>query len=415
MRAVRRLSPAPRQFLAFSLLVGTAFGVFNLLFNLYMSALGFSNQTIGIFNSLPAVTLLAVGLPLAAFADRIGYRPFLLAATALALIGSGAMALLEQRLAAVLACGVFALAVILLVEILSGPVLAQISTEADRVSLFALNQSIGWVAVLVGDLLGGILPEAASGSTHSSSASAGSIRAAFIAMALLVALALPFLFRLVRVAGYKPATGTPVKEMFRVDFPRFGRLLLPEFLLGIGAGMFLNFVQLYFAQRFRLTPGPIGAILALGAALTAIGTLGAPWISRRLGVSRTVALTQMAGFPLILMLAFLMTLPAATIVLYVRQIVLNIQAPLAMVFGMEYVAPEQRARLTTALMIAWGIGSGGIGPFVSGFLQAAGGFQLAFSVAAIFYLLAGISFLVLFGNVRLPSENQALQITVPSA
>jgi MFS family permease len=123
----------------------------------------------------------------------------------------------------------------------------------------------------------------------------------------------------------------------------------------------------------------------------------------------------MAGFPLILMLAFLMTLPAAALVFYVRQIALNIQAPLAMVFGMEYVAAEQRARLSTALMIAWGLGSGGIGPFVSGFLQAVGGFELAFSVAAIFYLLAGISFLVLFGNVRLPSESRAVHVTVPSA
>jgi MFS family permease len=82
------------------------------------------------------------------------------------------------------------------------------------------------------------------------------------------------------------------------------------------------------------------------------------------------------------------------------------------VFGMEYVAPGQRARLATAVMIAWGIGSGGIGPLLSGLLQALGGFQLAFSVAAFFYLIAGVSFLVLFGKVRLPSERQALQSPV---
>jgi hypothetical protein len=37
-------------------------------------------------------------------------------------------------------------------------------------------------------------------------------------------------------------------------------------------------------------------------------------------------------------------------------------------------------------------------------LQVRGGFQLAFSVSAVFYLLAGSSFLLLFGRLRLPSE-----------
>ncbi len=368
-----------------------------------MSALGFSNEIIGVFNSLPAVALLLVGLPFAALADRIGYRLFLIGGTALALAGSVVMAVVGQRLIAVLASGAFALAIIV-VDILASPLLTQISSEAERVSLFAVNQSIGWAAALVGDLLGGYVPEAAGHASHVSSAAAGSIRASFLVMAALMIVAVPFVLRLTRVAGLRPARVMPFGDVLHVDFRRFGRLMIPELIIGIGAGMFLNFVQLYFAQRFRLTPGPIGLILAIGAALTAIGTLAAPAISRRLGLSRTIAFTQMAGFPLILLLAVLSSLPVAALVFYVRQIALNIQAPLATVFGMEYVLPAQRARLATAQNLAWGIGIGGIGPLASGFLQAMGGFQLAFSVAAVFYLLAGLSFLLLFGGVRLPSE-----------
>jgi len=77
---------------------------------------------------------------------------------------------------------------------------------------------------------------------------------------------------------------------------------------------------------------------------------------------------------------------------------------LGQVFGMEYVDVRERARLATAQVVVSGIGVGGIGPLVSGYLQVRGGYQLAFSVSAAFYLLAGVMFLLLFGRTRLPSE-----------
>jgi len=398
------LSPAARQFLAFSLLISVASAIFGLVFNLYMSALGFSNAVIGIFNSLPALALLGIGLPFAALADRVGYRLFLLGSGALAAVASLILALAGVRLVAVLAAGSFALSLTIL-EVLGAPVLAQVTREAERVALFAVNQSLAWIATLLGDLLGGAIPEAAARVAHASSASAGAIRSAFVAMTLLTVASLPFLVRLAGAAGLRPTRVFPVRDLLRVDTVRFARFLFPGLLLGIGAGMYLNFIQLYLAQRFGLTPGPIGAILAVGAAATAFATLGAPRVSRRLGMTRTIGLLQVAGAPLVFALAFLMTLPVAVLVLYVRQIALNLQAPLGQVFGMEYVEPAQRARLATAQTVVMGVGLGGIGPLLSGFLQVRGGYQLAFSVSAGFYLLAGLTFLLLFRRLRLPSED----------
>jgi MFS family permease len=405
-RALARVggfSPAARQFLAFSLLISIAFAIFNLLFNLYMSALGFSNDLIGVFNALPAVALVGIGLPFAAMADRLGYRLFLLAGGGLAALASLALSIAGAPLIAVLAAGTFALGVTIL-EVLSGPLLAQVSTEGERVALFAVNQSLAWAATLVGDLFGGVIPEVAARTTHTSSASAGSIRAAFAAMALLTIAGLPFLIRLAGGSAGKPAVAFPIHELFRVDIARFARFLVPGLFLGIGAGMFLNFVQLYLAQRFGLTPGPIGLILAGGAALTALGTLSAPGVSRHLGMSRTIGLLQTVGAPLVLGLGFVMSLPLAVAMIYVRQIALNLQAPLSQLFGMEYVEPQQRARLATAQIVVTGVGLGGIGPLLSGFLQVRGGYQLAFSVSGCLYLLAGSTFLLLFGKARLASE-----------
>lgn len=396
-------SPPARQFLAYSFLAGIAVAIYSLVFNLYMSALGFSNDIIGLFNALPAIGLLLVGLPVAALADRIGYRIFLLAGATLAVMASIVLALVSVRLIAVLAAGAFALALIVFTT-LGGPLLAQVSTEGERVGLYAVNQSLAWVSALVGNLLGGAIPEAAARITHVSSASGGAIRSAFAAMAVVTLVALPLLVRLAARVELKPSAVFPVRQLLQVDVARFARLLLPVLLLGIGAGMYLNFLQLYLAQRFGLTAGPIGVLFAVGAALTAVASLLAPAVGRRVGLTRTIGVTQLIGSPLVFSLAFLMTLPVALVVIIVRQLALNLQGPLSQAFGMGYVEPRQRARFATAQIVVSGIGIGGIGPLLSGLLQVRGGYQLAFSVSAFFYFLAGMTFLLLFGKVHLPSE-----------
>jgi MFS family permease len=400
---VATFSPAARHFLAFALLIGIGWSIFNLVFNLYMSALGFSNDVIGLFNSLPAVALLLVGIPLSAMADRIGYRIFLLGGGIVAVLASIALTLAGSRPFAVLAAGTFALAVIVL-QVLGSPLLAQVSGETERVALFSLNQALAWAAALAGDILGGVIPEVAGRTMHASSASAGAIRSSFAATTLLTVASLPFLIRLARASGMQPAATFPVRELLRIDLARFGRILLPSLILGIAAGMYLNFTQLYLLQRFHLTPGPIGAIFAVGAALTAIVTLAAPAIGRRFGITRTIGFSQILGSPLVLALAFVMVLPIAVVIMTVRQLALNLQGPLSQVFGMEYVEARERARLATAQVVVSGIGVGGIGPLVSGYLQVRGGYELAFSVSAFLYLLAGATFLILFGRVQLPSE-----------
>src|ERR1700674_5686633 len=100
-----------------------------------MSALGFSNNIIGLFNSVPAVALLLVGIPFAAIADRIGYRIFLLGGGIVAVLASLVLTLVGARLIAVLAAGTFALAVIVL-QVLGSPLLAQVSGENDGFALF---------------------------------------------------------------------------------------------------------------------------------------------------------------------------------------------------------------------------------------------------------------------------------------
>jgi len=380
------------------------FTIFNLVFNLYMSALGFSNDLIGVFNALPAAAIIFIGLPVGALADRMGYRRFIVASSVLSLLGASVLALTSVRPVALVAAGTYALGFITL-GVLGSPVLAQLSRPDERVPLYAASNALTWVASVVGFLVGGYAPELAGRLGAGSPTSLVSLRAAFVAMALLQAVSLGLLIQLARGSNLRPGEVVPVRQLLQVDRRRFARFLIPQALLGLGAGMLLNFVQLYLSQRFHLHTGPIGLILAGSAPLTAIVVLRAPAISRRLGLTRTIAVSQLLTAPLVLAIAFAGSLPLAIGLLYVRQLVINTQTPLSQVFAMEYVEPRERARLASAENVVFSIGFGGIGPLLSGFLQVRGGFELAFGVAAVFYVLAGATFLALFSRVRLPSES----------
>ncbi len=396
-------SPSARRLVFYSFVSFVAFSIFNLIFNLYMSALGFSNDVIGLFNSLPAVAVLLIGLPVGTLADRFGYRAFLLVSGLTGVVAAVALGLVTPRLLAVLAAGTYALSLIIL-TILGIPMLAQLSQPVERTALYTVNQSLNWVGALLGSLAGGYVPEIAGRFMHIPANSAASLRFAFLAMGFLQAATIPLLARLATAPQLRRTEALPIRLLVQVDWRRFLRILLPQAFLGMAAGMLLNFLQLYLAQRFHLTPGPIGLILAAGALPTAIVSLTAPLISRRLGTSRTIGVFQIIGVPLVLILAFVYSLPIVLIALYLRQFALNIQAPLNQLFGMEIVEERERARLSSAQTVVFNVAFGGLGPLLSGLLQVRGGYELAFSVSAFFYLLAGSTFLRFFFRVRLPSE-----------
>ncbi len=392
-----------RRLLVYYFLGFVAFAVFGLIFNLYMSALGFRNDVIGVFNALPAAVVLLVGLPMGALADRFGYRTFILLASAGSVVGAVALGLVSSRLPAVLAAGLFALSTTVL-SVLGAPLLAQLSRPEERVVLYSVENSLSWVGNLLGYLVGGLVPELNARLTHTAAGSAASLRRAFLVMAVLEVLSLPFVVRLAGSSRLLASAALPVRMLLQVDWRRFLRVLIPQALLGIGAGMLLNFLQLYLAQRFHLTPGPIGLVLAAGAVLATGVTLTVPAVSRVFGITRTIGVSQICGAPLILVVAFTTSLPLAVLAIYVRQSFLNIQAPLSQLFGMEVVSEQERARMASAQNVVFILGYAGLGPLISGLLQVRGGFQLAFSISAVFYLLAGASFLLLFGRLRLPSE-----------
>ena len=177
----------------------------------------------------------------------------------------------------------------------------------------------------------------------------------------------------------------------------FTRLLVPDLLLAFGLGSVLTFIQLYFHLRFRLDPGPIGAIVAGGGVLAGVATLLTPAVARHWGTLRTTVRAQWSAAPLIALLALAMqvflAIPAYWMVLMLR----GMADPVYTAFIQERVPEVYRARLTGFYSVTYSI-CYSLGPAASGQLQKLGGFTPAFLKGAAVYLTGATLLYLFFGR-----------------
>ena len=96
---------------------------------------------------------------------------------------------------------------------------------------------------------------------------------------------------------------TPVREFLRTKGRLFFRLVFPSFLVGLGAGLIIPFLNLYFRDRFNLSTQTIGIYYAMVQASMIVGVLFGPELARRYGMVRTIVISELASLPFMAMTA----------------------------------------------------------------------------------------------------------------
>jgi MFS family permease len=339
--------------------------------NLYLHGVGFSNETIGFVNSMPAVAAIVFGLPVANASDRYGRRPFLFTGTLVAAAGSVAIAFARgepQLLAAAFLMGA-GTTCIFAVE---AAALADYTTEEDRLAVFSSNFLLGWVGGFFGSVAGGYLAALLGGG--------GGLRAALLVGAAacgLAAIPAALLPRPQRRAAVPGLSG----GFFSRDLLKFG---IPNLALAFGAGAMVRFFNLFFAAKFGLGPGAIGAILASSYVVTAAAALAAPAIARRFGSIRFLIGSVALSLPFLGIITFAPWLAAVAAAFLARQALMNMGEPVYQAYAQGTVEPHRRGALAGMFAFSWNLGWFA-GPAISGVLQVRGGFELAFSFTIVCY------------------------------
>ncbi|SYZ73250.1 putative permease (Major facilitator superfamily) [Candidatus Zixiibacteriota bacterium] len=389
---IRLFSKNVRLFLLGTFLVAMTTACGQLLFNLYLKERGADESFIGTFLSAGALGTAIVAIPAAFVMRRIRLKMILIFST---VIYAMTVFLISR-----FTIGNF----IILISLISGmaltfnriaaaPFFMRNSSPRERTYIFSFNFGVTLIAGMIGSLASGWMVEQLSKRLPEI------IKAyqwTFIAAVSLGLLALiPF-------SLLSPAS--PGREDKEADFSwthmkkkarLYAKILTPQFMVGMGAGLIIPFLNLYFRDRFGQPPDKIGLFFFAVNATMLIGILAGPLMARKLGMVRTIVLTELLSIPFMMILAFTYSLPLAFMAFLMRGALMNMAQPLGSNLSMELVSKAEHALVNALLTLAW-TGSWMISTAIGGHLIDRYGYTLPLLIAVGLYIISAILYYLFF-------------------
>ncbi len=383
-------TPNARLFLLGNVLLGIGSNLVQLLLNLYLKKLEFGESTIGTILAVRAFGSFIVALPASLIVARLNSR-WLLASTAILTSVSFASVSLFAGFYPIAAGVFFSGAFSSLYQVAAGPFFMRNSGEKERVHLFSLNGAIGMGTGVFGSLAGGFFKDIifkSSGNEVYAYRMALVLGACFVLAAIV-----PFLA--IRDGHAAIASRKAKTPIGKVDVPLFIKILLPGFFVGMGAGLTIPYLNLYFKNEFQMHDSGIAMVFAAGNVVTFIGMMTGPAIARRLGKPRAIFLTQAVSVPFILVLTYLRWIPLVILAYLTRQGLMNMGSPISDNFALERVPPNQQHLMNALKMLNW-TGSWMVSTKISGSIIATSGFAPSFTLTAILYAVSSALFWLFF-------------------
>lgn len=390
---IQGFSPNAKLFLSASILSGLSYGIWMVIFNLYLLELGFSAGFISVMAAVEWWFHGGFAFFAGLIGDRIGPRQAFLAANCIRLVFMAGLLLTgDPRVLAVLA----ALAGIAASfhGVVGGPFIMANSSPRDRVYLFSLNATLSTVSAFVGHYLGGALPTALGWL-----GGAPVLTAYRLTLALGIPLALISLLPLTLIREQ-----TDLRGQMSLKNLVSGRAIIFLTLISVVTGLSFGFTgfggyfNIFFAHRFGFTEGGIGGVYAVASLSAAAGTLLIPGLVGRLGKVRALAATRL-GAVIGLLLVVLAPVAAMAVGGHILREALTMMAyPIMTWITMELVTPAERftvAGLThTAFEFPMGFTARMAGPYMD-----AGQFAVPFTWSALLLIAAAGLLMACFGRL----------------
>lgn len=387
---LRALNPNAKRYLVSTIFRAAGFGVWSLLFNLYLISMGFDAAFIGLNNTLLSVASMTCSLPAGMLADRIGRkRAMTLGLLGMTLARCGAAAASQGWLIAASSVLLGALGPLFLTSV--APFLMENSSPRERAILFTVDAGLMSLSMFVASTAGGYLPGLFAAVLGVGAESTLAYRGAMWVAAAAVALTL------LPILGLKPANPSGTRRSAacltwrfweHLSSPRLlARLTAPRVVIAFGAGLLFPFLNLFYKERFGVSDAALGWVFGITNVFAAAMMLGSGVVAERWGNIRAMLVARTISTPLLLLIGFAPSLPVAVAAHWVRSGLMRLGEPLYMAFAMERLEEGERATGSSLMGMSWDVGWSA-GPLVGGLMLVRAGFGPIFIATMVFYALS---------------------------
>ena len=452
-----------RLFLISNVLSGVTAGILLVLYNLYLISLGYHADFVGVVLFVGTIGAGLAIFPAGACIDRFSGKIILIFSSTLIGIAGVGQILFRQTLPLLISSFIVGVGLAFLL-VITAPFLTLNSTPEERPHLFSMNISLSLITLVLGEVIGGVLPiwfrsipwlmTPLPYRTSALLATQPDTRSYQLALLFAGVIAIPSFIPLFMMNSVRPprrakristlplspndtASQTLVSGQGKplppssggwLPWARHGEgffshtisliniflrsafffLVLVYVLTGFGAGLFIPYFNIYFVQHLNASPALFGLIDGGANAITALLTLTAPRLAKRLGKINAITLTRLASIPLLLTIGLTSILPLAAFFYLFRQGTMDMSAGILQVFSMESVTEKHRglanSSYQSAFQVPWALAAP-----IGGLIIVHFGYTPIFILGAIFYMLTIIILWIRFGSRKLAESDEATQ------
>lgn len=388
-------------FIIGGLLVSLLQASMSLLMNLYLKEMGYGETFIGRVLSMSALGSVFSAIPAAYLGARYHIRPVLIISTILMAVSFFVMGHVESSVIIVSAGFCFGLFTMIR-GVIAPPFIMRNSSERERMLVFAGNYSTWMIASMIGSYMAGWLHDYFRDYFFGQvAANLVEIYAYRYAMLVTTSIGLLAIIPFAMLRGKAPAPDEVQKafslQLLKANWRLLLKLNIPYILLGVGAGLIIPFLNLYFRDRFHLDTARIGEYFSILSVTMLVAVMTVPILKKHMGFIRTVALTELLSVPFMLALALTDNLAIAFWAFLFRGALMNMASPVSTSFMMEAVPEELHGIVNSFVSISWTAATA-LSTQIGGAIIESSGYDTSFYIAIALYIASAGSYFYYFSR-----------------